>query len=343
METVFNKNSLKWYILISVIIIIGLIVLRGDGGVSDKEDTNVISNNFIDFNNDSYKENLIVKMIDGKYYEDKNPGAKIGGNFDGKFNIELTDNEGNIISKFDLNEAFNEQKLSFQNFNVEFDDYNNDGNIDFTIGQYVSSNGSIYKLFTILPDGKIEELPIKGQSDIFSSGGNRYSKKFEKIDDTAFKNQYYDNSKGQTFETYYSWVDKEFIRSTIMYTNTKYGFSFFLPDSWEGYSIVNDEWEGFSIEGQETVQSGPLLRIRHPKYTSQNPRQDIPIMVFTTEQWELLQDEKFHIGAAPINPSELGRNSEYVFALPARYNYAFIEGYEEVDSIINSNPLHTVQ
>jgi len=36
-----------------------------------------------------------------------------------------------------------------------------------------------------------------------------------------------------------------------------------------------------------------------------------------------LQQEKFHIGAAPINPSELGRNTKYVFALPARYNYAF--------------------
>ena len=37
-----------------------------------------------------------------------------------------------------------------------------------------------------------------------------------------------------------------------------------------------------------------------------------------------------------MNPIELGRNSDYVFALPARYNYAFPEGYEEVDDIIES-------
>ncbi|MGB8451919.1 MAG: hypothetical protein WCD89_06255 [Anaerocolumna sp.] len=43
--------------------------------------------------------------------------------------------------------------------------------------------------------------------------------------------------------------------------------------------------------------------------------------------------------SAPINPCELGRNSQYVFALPARYNYAFPEGFEEVEDIIQSAPL----
>jgi hypothetical protein len=49
----------------------------------------------------------------------------------------------------------------------------------------------------------------------------------------------------------------------------------------------------------------------------------------------------FHIGAAPINPKELGRNNNYVFALPARYNFAFPEGFEEVNNIIENNPLKT--
>ncbi|MDP1086626.1 hypothetical protein Q6245_30140, partial [Klebsiella pneumoniae] len=67
----------------------------------------------------------------------------------------------------------------------------------------------------------------------------------------------------------------------------------------------------------------PMISIRHPDWTSQNPRQDIPIMIFTLAQWNMLQQDEFHIGAAPINPSELGRNTSYVFARPARYNYAF--------------------
>jgi hypothetical protein len=62
--------------------------------------------------------------------------------------------------------------------------------------------------------------------------------------------------------------------------------------------------------------------------------------VFTLSQWDELQQDKFHIGAAPIGPGELGRNSKYVFALPARYNFAFPEGYEEVDQLLQTNPLH---
>jgi hypothetical protein len=123
------------------------------------------------------------------------------------------------------------------------------------------------------------------------------------------------------------------------YKNTQYGFSFSLPISWEGYSIVEDRWEGVTIDGDVVVEQGPIILIRNPKWTSASPMQDIPIMVFTIKQWNSLQQEEFHIGAAPIGPSELGRNSKYVFALPARYNYAFPTGWEEVDQILKNNPL----
>ncbi|HYE11610.1 MAG TPA: hypothetical protein VEF53_15710 [Patescibacteria group bacterium] len=133
---------------------------------------------------------------------------------------------------------------------------------------------------------------------------------------------------------------------SIVYQNTEYGFNFSLPESWKDYSIIYEKWEGISQEDQQagkTVEAGPIISIRHPQWTTQNQRQDIPIMVFTLNQWNSLQKEEFHIGAAPIGPSELGRNSKYVFALPARYNYAFPIGYEEVEDILKSNPLNTNQ
>lgn len=214
MIEMFKKNSWKWSIIaVAVLVAVGFAGLTNSKSVAslnNKDDANILSKNNIDFNKDSYNESLIVKMTDGRYYEDKEPGAYMGSNWEGKFHIQLVDDKGNIISELDLNKAFNKQKLNFQStFSIEFDDYNNDGNIDFVIGQYASSNGNTYKLFTISPDGKIEELLIEGQSEIFSSGGNRYSKRFEKIDMTSFKNQYYDNSKGKTVETYYSWSDNE--------------------------------------------------------------------------------------------------------------------------------------
>ncbi|MBX5477046.1 MAG: hypothetical protein IRZ18_08000 [Clostridia bacterium] len=133
--------------------------------------------------------------------------------------------------------------------------------------------------------------------------------------------------------------------NAIVYKNTEYGFTFTLPESWKGYSIVTGQWEGAAVDGQDAgkiVETGPMISIRHPQWTAEHPRQDIPIMIFTLAQWDALQQGKFHIGAAPINPSELGRNDQYVFALPARYNYSFPTGYEEVEQILEGHPLQAV-
>ncbi|HHT63563.1 MAG TPA: hypothetical protein GXZ75_07785 [Clostridia bacterium] len=130
--------------------------------------------------------------------------------------------------------------------------------------------------------------------------------------------------------------------TAIVYKNTQYGFSFSLPESWQGYSIVNDKWEGLGLgagEEGKVIETGSIISIRHPAWTAEEPRQDIPIMIFTQDQWKSLQEEKFHIGAAPMGPKQLAQNNQYVFALPARYNYAFPTGYEEVEEILESNPL----
>ncbi|MEN6348718.1 MAG: hypothetical protein ABFD08_04880 [Syntrophomonas sp.] len=132
-------------------------------------------------------------------------------------------------------------------------------------------------------------------------------------------------------------------KNSVEYINPQYGFSFSLPVSWKGYSIVNDEWKGLAIGTSTVMETGKMISIRHPLWSSQNPRQDIPIMIFTTRQWDSLQREDYHIGAAPIGPSELARNSRYVFALPARYNFAFPTGYEEVEKILAGKPIKMLE
>ncbi|MEI6579507.1 MAG: hypothetical protein WCN92_08615 [Eubacteriales bacterium] len=127
-----------------------------------------------------------------------------------------------------------------------------------------------------------------------------------------------------------------------VYQNTQYGFSFTLPESWKGYKIITGKWEGVGLldsASRQGVETGPIISIRHPLWTSADPRQDIPIMVFTIAQWESLQREEFSVGAAPMPPSEIARNAKYVFALPARYNYSFLTGFEEVETILKGNPL----
>lgn len=124
----------------------------------------------------------------------------------------------------------------------------------------------------------------------------------------------------------------------VQYVNNDYGFKIVLPETWQGYAVITSTWVGYNIE-QVNTESGPEISLRHPLWTSANPRQDIPVMIFTIKQWNDLQNDKFHIGAAPIGPSELDRNSKYVFALPARYNFAFLTGFEEVDTIVRNNSL----
>lgn len=139
-------------------------------------------------------------------------------------------------------------------------------------------------------------------------------------------------------------IDQSSKLTQLNYKNTQYGFNFSLPLSWQGYNIIKDTWQGLNIggvSGEQVVESGPKIIIRHPLWSETEVRQDIPIMIFTLTQWQDLQSEKFHIGAAPVGPSELGRNTEYVFALPARYNFAFPKGYEEVELIVQNKPLQT--
>ncbi len=128
--------------------------------------------------------------------------------------------------------------------------------------------------------------------------------------------------------------------TSITYDNTKYGFTVKLPMSWTGYSIVSDTWQGTDVATGKVIESGPQISIRHPLWTAAHKRQDIPIMIFTPGQWSQVLSEKMSLGAAPIPPSELDINAKYVFALPARYNYAFPTGYQEVDQIVQSKALH---
>lgn len=124
----------------------------------------------------------------------------------------------------------------------------------------------------------------------------------------------------------------------IEYRNTEYGFCFALPQSWMGYTIVGGQWNGSPLDGGAAI-AGPMLLIRNPAWTAANPREDIPILVFTTAEWQRVQKEGIAVSAAPMGPTELGQNRRYVFALPARWNFDELPGWEEAEQVIQSKPL----
>ena len=129
--------------------------------------------------------------------------------------------------------------------------------------------------------------------------------------------------------------------SSVVYKNTQYGFTFNFPNDWNGYSIVSNTWNGNPLNSATGVQNGPKLLLRNPNWTSANHYEDIPVLVFTLDQWNSYVAGNFAVSAAPIAASELGRNDKYVFALPPRWDFDYSTGYQEADTIIQSNPLHT--
>ena len=125
----------------------------------------------------------------------------------------------------------------------------------------------------------------------------------------------------------------------VIYTNNRYGFRFYLPSSWKGYSIIESEWDGSAQSEGIHDEGGPHIVIRHPLWTEDNPREDIPIMVFTHKQWREVDRGNIIVSPAPIGPCPIGANKRYVFALPPRYNYDLADGWEEVVKILQRRPL----
>jgi len=46
--------------------------------------------------------------------------------------------------------------------------------------------------------------------------------------------------------------------------------------------------------------------------------------------WVQVESEELLVSAAPMPPTKLAENDSYVFALPARYNYAYPKGWKKL-------------
>jgi hypothetical protein len=161
----------------------------------------------------SREEFLNLRLVQGQYSEDwVTLGPLAGRNWRGDFELVVTDAQNKVLSTFPLSQHFQEPLEFGSFFQMEFGDYNGDGDPDFTIGQYGSSNGSFFKLFTLGEDHVIRELGIKPAQELFISSPERYSVKLEKQDQTSFMTTYYDNAQGKELQALYQWDGADFQR-----------------------------------------------------------------------------------------------------------------------------------
>ncbi|XEC95793.1 hypothetical protein AB6A23_04270 [Paenibacillus tarimensis] len=174
------------------------------------ETGDIIAEADIDYDVNGDEEKLYVRMVTGELKEEKDPGPFYGTYWEGDFQLELVSKDGALLHTLDLNPTFGGESLIFthnRELNIAFDDYNNDGYPDFSIGQYFSSNGFMYNLFSLTPNG----IAVIHQ-DLFTADSS-YSVLYPKAGNTSFKNRYYDMENGEYVETLFTWQGDRFVRT----------------------------------------------------------------------------------------------------------------------------------
>jgi hypothetical protein len=128
----------------------------------------------------------------------------------------------------------------------------------------------------------------------------------------------------------------------IRYYNAEYGFVFYLPTDWQGHSVLTEQWQAGKYTDFTNqiaiVDHGPTLILRHPKWKASEPYQDIPIDVFTRNQWDKQRTNGFILRICGFE-DEIEHNSHYVFAIYTRFNAEdnSVKAWKEVYDIVAHN------
>jgi hypothetical protein len=124
----------------------------------------------------------------------------------------------------------------------------------------------------------------------------------------------------------------------INYYNAKYDFTFSLPASWQGYSVLTEQWDGGDLSpAQDKIiytEHGQQITLRHPQWKTNDLYQDIPIIVFTRKQWDEGVWPNIYAGGVM---DEMWHNRKYVFAISSRYNWGELKGSKEISNIVATN------
>ena len=126
--------------------------------------------------------------------------------------------------------------------------------------------------------------------------------------------------------------------AVIAYVNWKYGFTFFLPESWRGFQALECQWSG-DPDSHGVSEYGATISIREPLYTRISSGGEIPIMVFTKRQWRDVEAGNLNVSAGPFSPDVIGQNRKYVFAMQFRFDYDDLDSLENAREFFAQNPL----
>ncbi|HHW31498.1 MAG TPA: hypothetical protein GXX20_07495 [Clostridiaceae bacterium] len=292
-----KKVKMNFTVLLKAVLFI-ILLTTTLSGCSNVDSNQIVSYNNLDFNGDSRIEKLLIYMADGKYQVTDDSGSQTAWNWEGQFSLQLFDSRDNLISTLNINKALNISKMNFNGkFTLEFDDYNGDGNYDFSLGQFSSNNMFYYYLFTIKSNGIIELLPVEvGSIPSYYEG---YSRKFEKYGNKGFKTVYFNSFSGNNVEVTYEWQDNKF----VLLRTVEFELGKDAPDNVEEVVEDGNQNTKETEDGDKNVSDGDKTEdnivdvITIPNMNSdENQEISLPLiegMKAVRSAWEMSQGFKF--------------------------------------------------
>ncbi len=166
----------------------------------------------------TYEIDVILK--DGFHYYEDDMGPFYGDNYKGIYEIVLK-KDGNIINHLDLSkdwqDKYDDELFFSREFEIELIDYDRDGNYEFLIGQYFSSNLNLYKMYQV--NTSKDELIALKDVGYLNFSGYRETEKLTLDDDGNYYVNGYDNSEGKYFKIPILFQDGKITRGELEYNN----------------------------------------------------------------------------------------------------------------------------
>lgn len=163
---------------------------------------------------------VYLEMTQGKYFQALPGERPYASNFQGTYRFRVAEDKYPYNTLSTQNVDFdNGAELNFnQTFTLEIQDYNADGNPDFTLGQRsIGSTNMLYQIYSIDPSGQVFDLSFSEGNKTFAAladttSGDSFSIKLE-TENGKLMISCYDIEHGEVKETAYQWKNNSFHES----------------------------------------------------------------------------------------------------------------------------------